>query len=77
MTEVRFLGRVVSAEGYRMAESNVSSVKNLLNQAPKTVGDVRKCLDYCRIIVVASHPSHKEQSHCMIYLSYQRVVIPK
>ena len=44
MKEVKFLGRVVSADGYKMDESNVNAVTNLLNRAPRTVGDVRKML---------------------------------
>ena len=72
MTEVRFLGRVVSAEGYRMAESNVSSVKNLLNQAPKTVGDVREMLgllSYYR----RSIPSFAQRAKPL----YDLLVVPK
>ncbi len=42
--EVKFLGRIVSEDGYRMDDNNVNAVKSLLNQTPRTVGDVRKLL---------------------------------
>ena len=42
--EVRFLGRKISGEGYRMDDSNIKAVTSLLDQKPKTVGDVRKLL---------------------------------
>ena len=44
MREVKFLGRVVSPDGYRMDESSVTAVKSLLVHPPKTIGDIRKLL---------------------------------
>ena len=42
--EVRFLGRIVSKDGYRMDDSSVDSVKELKNMIPKNVGQVRQIL---------------------------------
>ena len=42
--EVRFLGRKISEDGYKMDDSNIKAVTSLLDQKPKTVGDVRKIL---------------------------------
>ena len=42
--EVKYLGRIVSADGYRADPSNVKAVLALKETDPKTVGDVRKLL---------------------------------
>ena len=42
--EVNYLGRIVSADGYRVDSSNVKAVLALKETNPKTVGDVRKLL---------------------------------
>ena len=41
-TEVTFLGRIVSTEGYRLDLSTINPVLNLKKTIPKTVGDVCK-----------------------------------
>ena len=40
--EVRFLGRIVSGDGYRMAPESVKAVEKLKETLPKTVGKVRQ-----------------------------------
>lgn len=42
--EANYLGRIVSADGYRVDPSNVKAVLALEETNPKTVGDVRKLL---------------------------------
>ena len=42
--EVNYLGRIVSADGYRVDPSNVKAVLALKETNPKTVGGVRKLL---------------------------------
>ena len=42
--EVNYLGRIVSADGYRVDPSNVKAILALKETNPKTVGDVRKLL---------------------------------
>ena len=42
--EVNYLGRIISADGYRVDPSNVKAVLALKETKPKTVGDVRKLL---------------------------------
>ena len=42
--EVKFLGRIVSREGYRMDEASVDSVRELKNMVPSNVGQVRQLL---------------------------------
>ena len=42
--DVNYLGRIVSADGYRVDSSNVKAVLTLKETNPKTVGDVRKLL---------------------------------
>ena len=42
--EVNYLGRIVSADGYRVDSSNTKAVLTLKETKPKTVGDVRKLL---------------------------------
>eukprot|EP00794_Sanderia_malayensis_P011483 gene11483-12680_t len=42
--QVRFLGRIISEDGYKMDENNVWAVTSLLEKEPKTVGDLRKML---------------------------------
>ena len=41
-----YLGRIVSAEGYRMDPSNTEPVKSLTENTPKTVGDLCKLLGF-------------------------------
>ena len=43
-SEVRYLGRLVSAEGHRLDPSDISAVRSLSEKRPETVGDVRKLL---------------------------------
>ena len=38
--EVKYLGRVVNKEGYKMDEANIKSVKGLKSVKPKKVGEV-------------------------------------
>ena len=40
--EVKFLGRVVSSEGYKLDMDGIKPILNLQNSTPNTVGDVRK-----------------------------------
>ena len=40
------MGRIISAEGYRMDQSNTEPVKSLTENTPKTVGDLRKLLGF-------------------------------
>ena len=40
--EVTFLGRIVSADGYKLDPANTEPGQNLKNTTPQTVGDVRK-----------------------------------
>ena len=40
--EVRFLGRIVSGDGYRMDPESVKAVEKLKETLPKTVGEVRQ-----------------------------------
>ncbi len=42
--EVRYLGRIVSAEGSRINPSYTAAVTALKEQAPSTVGELRKIL---------------------------------
>ena len=42
--EVKFLGRVVSEEGYKMDEGNIKVVRELKHFAPGTISDVRQML---------------------------------
>ena len=42
--EVRYLGKVVSSEGYRPDPKDTSALQKLTEQTPQTVGDVRKLL---------------------------------
>lgn len=42
--EVRYLGQIVSADGYRLDSSNLESVMKLKDSTPGTVGEVRKLL---------------------------------
>ncbi|KAK3700933.1 hypothetical protein QZH41_000337 [Actinostola sp. cb2023] len=44
--EVKFLGRIVSEEGYKVDQANIEAVLLLKNRAPKTVGDVRKLMGF-------------------------------
>ena len=41
---LRYLSRIVAADGYRLDSNNVQSVTELVKQKPKTLGQVRKLL---------------------------------
>ena len=43
-SEVRYLGRLVSAEGHRLDPADVAAVKSLSEKRPATVGELRKLL---------------------------------
>ncbi len=43
-SEVRYLGRLVSAEGHRPDPSDITAVTSLGEKRPETVGDLRKLL---------------------------------
>ena len=43
-SEVRYLGRLVSAEGHQLDPSDVAAVTSLGEKTPETVGDLRKLL---------------------------------
>ena len=43
-TEVRYLGRIVSAEGHRIDPTETAALMDLKSKKPSTVGDVRKLL---------------------------------
>ena len=57
--EVSFLGRVVSADGYKLDPSSIAPVLNLAKNPPKTVGEVRQITGllgyYCKYIKDFSH----------------------
>ena len=42
--EVCYLGRIVAANGYRLDPKNIQSVRQLVKQKPKTLGEVRRLL---------------------------------
>ena len=42
--QVNYLGRVISSDGYQIGQKNIKAVANLLNQKPRTVGEVRQLL---------------------------------
>ena len=44
--QVRYLGRVVSSDGYSLDPEDTAAVYNLAKQKPETVGDVRKLLGF-------------------------------
>ena len=41
---MRYLGRIVAADGYRLNPNNIKAVKDLVRQKPKSLGDVRRLL---------------------------------
>ena len=49
--EVKFLGRIVSEEGYKLDPANIEAVLSLRDRTPKTVGDVRKLTGFVNITV--------------------------
>ena len=59
--EVSYLGRIVSAEGYRMDPVNTEPVKSLTESTPKTVGELWKLLGFFRIFQVL-HQGLRETS---------------
>ena len=42
--QMRYLGRIVAANVYRLDPNNIEAVKDLVRQKPKTLGDVRRLL---------------------------------
>ena len=42
--EVRYLRRIVSADGYRLDLKNVQAFTELAKQKPRTLGDIRRLL---------------------------------
>ena len=42
--QVRYLGRIVAADSYRLDPNNIKAVKDLLRQKPKTLGDGKRLL---------------------------------
>ena len=42
--EVKYLGRIVSKDGYRMDDSNIAAVTHFKENHPNTVGDLRRLL---------------------------------
>ena len=40
--EIRYLGRIVAADGYRLDPKNIQSVTELVKQNPKRLGEVRR-----------------------------------
>ena len=44
--EVSYLGRIMSAEGFRMDPLNTEPVKSLIENTPKTVGELCKLLGF-------------------------------
>ena len=57
--EVSFLGRVVSADGYKLDPSGIAPVLNLAKNPPKTAGEVRQIIGllgyYCKYTKDFSH----------------------
>ncbi len=53
-SEVRYVGRLVSAEGVRVDPKDLEAVQSLKSRTPQTVGDVRRLLgflSYYRIFI--------------------------
>ncbi len=53
-SEVRYVGRLVSAEGVRVDPKDLEAVQSLMSRTPQTVGDVRRLLgflSYYRIFI--------------------------
>ena len=46
--QVRYFGRIVAADGYRLDPKNIRAVKDMVRQKPKTLGDVRRILGMIR-----------------------------
>ena len=44
--QVQFMGRVVTEQGYTLDPKSIEAVTSLRSQTPRTVGDVRKLLDF-------------------------------
>ena len=42
--QVRYLGRIVAADGYKLHPNNIKAVNDLVRQKRKTLGDVRRLL---------------------------------
>ena len=42
--EVKYLGRIITKEGYRMDESNVAAIVKFKEEKPETVGEMRRLL---------------------------------
>ena len=64
--EVRYLGRIISEDGYRVDPDNIKAMTNLLDKTPQTIGDVRKLLGllnyyrrYIKDFASTAHPLFK------------------
>jgi len=44
--EVKFLGHIVSADGYKIDHADIEAVKSLREQKPKNIGEVRRLLGF-------------------------------
>ena len=61
--EVRYLGRIISEDGYRVDSENIKAVTDLLKKQPQTIGEVRKLLGllnyyrrYVKNYATTAHP---------------------
>ena len=43
-SEVGYLGRIISRDGYRMEQSNIQAIKKFITDPPKTIGELRSFL---------------------------------
>ena len=62
--EVRYLGKIVSSEGYRPDPKDTSALQTLTEQTPQTVGDVRKLLGLTGYYRRYLRITQREQSLC-------------
>ena len=53
---IRYLGRIVSGDGYSLDPEDTVAVHNLAKQKPETVGDVRKVLGFLSYYRQTIHP---------------------
>ena len=42
--QLRYLGRIVAADGYKLDPSSIRAARNLARQKPKILGDVRRLI---------------------------------
>ena len=70
--EARYLGRIVSKDGYCMDPSNADTVRSLKGNPPKTIGSLRKIIGflsyYWRYIKDFAKISHLPYSHSLLSL---------